>query len=86
MACGCAVIASNIGGLPELVRHGVDGYLCDLGDVDCMAQHAIKLLGDTPALQKMQQAARERAVSAFDAEAVVPEYIELYRRVLGGAG
>jgi L-malate glycosyltransferase len=84
MACGCAVIASNIGGLPELVRHGVDGYLCDLGDVECMAQRAISLLGDAPALQAMQQAARERAVSAFDAQAVTPEYVELYRRVLGG--
>jgi L-malate glycosyltransferase len=85
MACGCAVIATDIGGLPELVRNGVDGYLCPLGDVSAMARHTVDLLGNGALLQQMQAAARERAVTAFNANAVVPKYVELYRSVLRGA-
>ncbi len=84
MACGCAVIASDIGGLPELVRHGVDGYLCPLGDIDEMARRTAALLGDAALLKQLQSAARHRAVTAFNATAVVPQYIDLYRRVLRG--
>jgi L-malate glycosyltransferase len=85
MACGCAVIASKIGGLPELVRQGEDGYLCDLGDTDSMAAYALELLGDKPKLQRMQAAARQRALETFSVDAVVQEYIALYKNVLTGA-
>jgi N-acetyl-alpha-D-glucosaminyl L-malate synthase BshA len=85
MACGCAVIASNIGGLPELVQDGVQGYLCELGDVRAMAGKAVELLLDPARLQQVQSAARERAVSCFDVNIVVPEYLRLYNSVLAGS-
>lgn len=85
MACGCAVIASDIGGLPELIDNGEDGYLCALGDVEGMAERALELLQDPAKLKRMKAAARQRAASAFTIDAVVPEYVALYERVLAGA-
>jgi L-malate glycosyltransferase len=83
MSCGCAVIATDIGGLPELVRDGVDGYLCPVGDVEQMGHRVVELLGNPAQLETMKRAGRERAVAHYDISAVLPEYEALYRRVLG---
>jgi N-acetyl-alpha-D-glucosaminyl L-malate synthase BshA len=82
MACGCAVVASNIGGLPELVRDGVDGYLCAAGDTATMAARVLELLADEQQLNRMQSAARQRAVEAFSPARAVPMYLELYAQLL----
>lgn len=84
MACGCAVVCSNIGGLPEVVRHGVDGYLCTLGDTECMANHVCNLLADKERLLTMQQAARQRALESFTDQAVVPRYLDVYQSAMTG--
>lgn len=82
MACGCAVVASNIGGLPELIRHGVDGWLCNVGDVDTMAQRVLELLSNNEQHRDMCQAAREHAVRDYDTRAVLPRYLEIYAELL----
>ena len=46
MACGVPGIGTNIGGIPEVIDHGTNGYLVELGDVDAVAQYAIELLSD----------------------------------------
>ena len=86
MACGCAVVATNIGGLPELVVDGEVGFLCQVGDMGCMTGKVLELIGDPPRMRAMQQAARERAVSCYDLGAVVPEYLAVYDQVLRGVG
>lgn len=83
MSCGCAVIASDIGGLPELITDGADGYLCPVGDVGAMARRALALLDDPPLLARIKAAARQTAVGHYRIELVLPEYIALYERVLG---
>jgi glycosyltransferase involved in cell wall biosynthesis len=77
------VIASRVGGLPEVVRHGVDGYLETMGDVEAMAMDAVKLLRDEDLRLTMGDAARERALSTFAEGPIVDQYEALYRRVLG---
>jgi N-acetyl-alpha-D-glucosaminyl L-malate synthase BshA len=77
------VIASRVGGLPEVVRHGMDGYLEALGDVEAMAQDALTLLRDEALRQRMGDAARERALGAFAEGPIVDQYEAVYRRVLG---
>ena len=84
MACGCAVVASNIGGIPELVRHGIDGFLCNLGDVDSMAHSVIQLLKHPDDLRFMMGNARRRAVEDFSPERIVPKYMEVYEAVMQG--
>lgn len=84
MSCEVPVIATDVGGLPEVVVHGETGYLCPVGDVDGMAAAALRLLGDEGLLRSFSLAARRRAVEEFDQARVVDRYREIYRRVALG--
>jgi len=84
LACGVPVIGSDMGGLPEVVRHGETGYLLPLGDVDQMAEAALTLLKDPDRWARFSEAARTDAVGRFSFERVVPLYEDLYRDVLNG--
>lgn len=80
MSCSVPVISSNIGGLPEVNIHGETGYLCELGDIDCMAQHATEILTDEKLQQKMSKAARKRA-EKFEIDKIVSVYEDYYEDV-----
>ena len=77
------VIASRVGGLPEVVRHGVDGYLETMGDVAAMAADVLTLLRDETLRRRMGESARDRALGTFAEGPVVDQYEAVYRRVLG---
>lgn len=77
------VVASRVGGLPEVVRHGVDGYLEPVGDVAAMAADVVRLLTQEDLRLRMGEAARARALDTFAESLVVDQYEALYRRVLG---
>jgi len=81
MASGVPVIASDVGGLPEVVLDGKTGYLEAVGDVDRMAARAIELLQDEEARCLFGSAARERARSSFNYEDIVPQYEAVYQSV-----
>jgi N-acetyl-alpha-D-glucosaminyl L-malate synthase BshA len=81
MACGVPVIASRVGGLPEVMEDGVSGYLTPVGDVAAMTERAIDILKDTARREAMQRAAVARA-GDFAAERIVPQYERLYEDVL----
>jgi L-malate glycosyltransferase len=82
MACGAPVVATAVGGLPEVVPHGEGGYLLEVGDVEAMAEVATEVLSDSPLWWKMSRAARAVA-EGFSIERVVPEYERYYEEVLG---
>jgi N-acetyl-alpha-D-glucosaminyl L-malate synthase BshA len=82
MACECVPIATRTGGVPEVIEHGVSGYLADVGDVDTMARYAIDLLNDESALREMGKAARAVAKARFCSSKIVPEYERFYRRIV----
>ncbi len=83
MASGVPVIASDVGGIPEVVRHGVTGYLAPVGDVSMMTQYALDLLQDADQFQRFSAAAKAWAEESFDHRQLVPQYESIYRRVLG---
>jgi N-acetyl-alpha-D-glucosaminyl L-malate synthase BshA len=84
MAHKVPVIASRVGGLPEVVRHGVDGYLEPLGDVAAMAEDALTLLRDRNLRTRMGGFAQERAFTTFAEGPVIDQYEALYEKALSG--
>ena len=82
MASGAPVVASNAGGLPEVVPHGEAGYLFEPGDVDGMTAGALEILNDPDRWKAFSAAGRAVAVERFSAELVVPIYEEYCLRVI----
>lgn len=83
MACGVPVVASRVGGLPEVIDSGREGYLCPFGDVEAMAEAAVKLLADPVLHQKISRAGMAKVRSRFCADRVVTFYENFYREVIG---
>jgi N-acetyl-alpha-D-glucosaminyl L-malate synthase BshA len=86
LACEVPVIATRVGGLVEVVREGENGYLVGVGDIESIAHRAIELLEDDLKRREMGARGREWALGHFNTEHVIPQYIDLYERVLAGAG
>ncbi len=82
MACAVPVIASDAGGLPEVIKHGETGYLAPVGDVEAMADYAIKLLSKTSTYKKISVAAKKRATELFPHSDIIRKYEELYKSTL----
>ena len=82
MAAGSPVIATQSGGLPEIVIQGKNGYLSPVGDIDSMSKNAIKILSNESTLKAFKQAARAQAEN-FAITNIVPQYEALYLKVLG---
>ncbi len=79
MASRSIVISSNAGGLPEIIEHGVNGYMANVGDVDSMARYAIDVLNNETLLEDMKEAAFAQA-ERFDIQNIIPQYENIYRR------
>jgi N-acetyl-alpha-D-glucosaminyl L-malate synthase BshA len=82
MACGVPVIASNVGGLPEVVEHGQTGFLHDPDDLDGMAASALALLGDRQQWLTISDAASRLAHARYCDTTIVPLYEAYYRELL----
>ncbi|MBK5291781.1 MAG: N-acetyl-alpha-D-glucosaminyl L-malate synthase BshA [Acidobacteriia bacterium] len=82
MACGVPPVATRVGGVAELVTHGVDGFLEPVGDVEGQAARVMELLTDAALHQRISNAARETARTRFCTELIIPRYEQLYRRVV----
>jgi glycosyltransferase involved in cell wall biosynthesis len=85
MAAGRAVLATSVGAIPELVRHGRDGLLVEAGDAAGMADAMCLLQAQPALLRKMGNSGRERALARFDLPVMVRAYTELYEQLLGQA-
>jgi N-acetyl-alpha-D-glucosaminyl L-malate synthase BshA len=86
MACEMPVVASDVGGLPEVVTHGVDGYLVPPRDVEAAAKYALEILTLPDRGRAMGKQARVNARSKYCSNDVIPMYEAYYRKVLSGAG
>lgn len=81
MATGTPVIATDVGGIPEVVTNGVNGFLAPIGAIEEMAEAAIELLSDQKRWAEASRAARAAALD-FDADEIVPRYEEFYQQIL----
>jgi N-acetyl-alpha-D-glucosaminyl L-malate synthase BshA len=82
MNCGVPVIATEIGGLPEVITHGETGYLFPVGDIADMAASAVALLSDPARLELFRAQARRRAEQYFSADKIIPLYEAFYEEIL----
>jgi N-acetyl-alpha-D-glucosaminyl L-malate synthase BshA len=82
MACEVPVVASKVGGLPEVVEHGVSGYLHPPADLEGMAQSVTTLLTDPALHRSMAEAARRSARERYCESKIVPLYESCYQQVL----
>ncbi len=86
MACGVVPVATRVGGVPELITDGEDGYLEAVGDIQAQATRVVALLTDEELHYRMSKAGRWKAGERFCTEKVIPQYEQYYRDVLEGAG
>lgn len=81
MASKVPVISTNTGGLPEVNKNGLSGYLSNVGDIDDMASNAIKIIRSDEILYQFKQNAYEQA-KKFEIKKILPMYEELYEKVI----
>ena len=81
MACGVPPVATLTGGVPDLITHGVDGYMEPVGDIDAHAARLTALLTDSALHDRIATAARLTAQTRFCTDLIIPRYEAYYKRV-----
>lgn len=82
MACGVPSIGTNIGGIPEVIDHGGTGYLCEVGEVDDIAERAISILENTDLHKRFSTNSIIRVKELFSSRYIVEQYEELYTNLI----
>ena len=86
MACGVPPVATLTGGVPDLIQHGVDGFMEPVGDTEAQANRMISLLTDDALYRSISQAARYTALKRFCTDLIIPQYEGYYQRILAANG
>lgn len=86
MSCELPVLASNVGGIPETVRHGIDGLLCPPGRPDLLRQNIEWFIQNRDARIEMGKSGRRRVLETYTWKKVAERYLETYESVLERAG
>ena len=83
MAAGCPVVATNVGGLPDLIREGEEGFLVPPGDAPAVATALLRVLHQPEMARCMGETARRDAQERFSAQRLVTDMEQLYLELLG---
>lgn len=81
-ACEVPVIATRIGGIPEVITDSETGFLSDVGDVDKMSADTLRLLNDDDMRRSFGEKGREQAIVRYGSDKIIPQYIAFYESVL----
>jgi len=81
MACGVPPVGTNVGGVPELITAGLDGFVEPVADLDAQSARVVELLTDDELHTRMATAARRSALERFATERIIPQYEQYYRDV-----
>jgi N-acetyl-alpha-D-glucosaminyl L-malate synthase BshA len=85
MACGVVPVATRVGGVPELITHGEDGFLEPVGDIAAQAARVAALLSDDESHYRMAKAGRWNASERFCTDHIIPQYEHYYQEVVDAA-
>jgi glycosyltransferase involved in cell wall biosynthesis len=86
LASGCPVVATRVGGVPDVVQDGVDGFLVEPADLEALADRLARLAGDLELRVQMGAAGRERVLPRYSVERLIDDVDDLYRRLLERKG
>jgi glycosyltransferase involved in cell wall biosynthesis len=86
LAAQIPVVATRVGGVPDVVRDGTDGFLTEVGDVDALGAYLADLANDPELRARMGATARERVIPRYRVSRLVDDIDELYRELLADAG
>jgi glycosyltransferase involved in cell wall biosynthesis len=86
LGAGRPVVATRVGGVPDVVRDGVDGYLVEAGDVAGLAEALARLAADPELRDRMGAAGRERVLPRYAVERLIDDVDRLYRSLLEAEG
>jgi glycosyltransferase involved in cell wall biosynthesis len=86
MNAGCPIVATRVGGVPEMLEDGRAGTLVEPGDPAALAEAIDGLLGDPPRAAALAARARERCRENFDIDTMVPRFERLYEDLLARKG
>jgi glycosyltransferase involved in cell wall biosynthesis len=81
MACGVPTVATAVGGIPEQIRDGQNGFLVPLGDFRAMTGRALRILGDESCRAALGSYGLERVSREFTLESQVAAYLDWYRAI-----
>lgn len=82
LACGVPAVASNVGGVPEVLTDGENGFLAPVGEIQQFAEKALQILTDPQLATRFREQGRERIKQKFDSQKITRQYEELYQRVI----
>ncbi len=82
MACEVPVVATRVGGVPEVIEDGVTGYLVPVGCIQSLAEAAIKILNSADLKESLGKAGRQRILSHFQVDTITAQYETLYQQTL----
>ena len=82
MACGVPCIGTNVGGIPEVILDGENGYVCELGNINEIAEKGIHLLSNENLHQQFSQNGIAMVNENFRGEKIVQEYEDIYYRLM----
>ncbi len=82
LSCGLPVVATRVGGIPDVVQHGSTGLLVNKGDIDDLGESLARLLGDHSACMRMGRMAQDYAASHLDIRQTADRLVELYHEVI----
>jgi N-acetyl-alpha-D-glucosaminyl L-malate synthase BshA len=82
MSCGVAPVATNVGGVPELIINGENGFMEPVGDITAQAARVVELLTDDSLHQRITAAGRRTALDVFCTNRIIPQYERYYHDVM----
>jgi len=85
MACGLPIVTTAVGGIPEVVKHGVNGFLVPPENPQSLAEAIELLLARPETAQRMRCVNRETAVSSYSMKGTAEQYAGLYDRIMSAA-
>ena len=86
MEAACPIVATRVGGVPDLIDDGIHGVLVRSGDAEGLTAALRRMLADPQAARRMGERARERCLREFDVDLVVRRFESLYERLREGRG